>query len=207
MMAFQAYHLIRAALYIPATRFFVLNPQLLRSDCLESVKGRHYRMMSVLYFTVLYFTVLYCTVLYCTILYCTVLYCTVLYCTVLYCTILSYTILYYTILYYTILYYTILYYTILYYTTPILRSLHRSLFPSSLSIQVLPFILRRTKASVAADLPTKTIVDVSCPLSHVQRRMYADFQKGLIIQILNLNFYYFSCSSIIAFISFALILH
>ena len=58
MMAFQAYHLIRAALYIPATRFFVLNPQLLRSDCLESVKGRHYRMMSVLNCTVLYCTVL-----------------------------------------------------------------------------------------------------------------------------------------------------
>ena len=64
MMAFQAYHLIRAALYIPATRFFVLNPQLLRSDCLESVKGRYYCMMSVLFCAVLSCAVVCCTVCY-----------------------------------------------------------------------------------------------------------------------------------------------
>jgi hypothetical protein len=56
---------------------------------------------------------------------------------------------------------------------------------------VLPFILRRTKASVAADLPTKTIVDVTCPLSHVQRRMYADFQKGNPIRISDTRNFFF----------------
>ena len=45
-------------------------------------------------------------------------------------------------------------------------------------IQVLPFILRRTKVAVASELPTKTVIDVPCPLSAVQRRMYADFQRG-----------------------------
>jgi len=44
---------------------------------------------------------------------------------------------------------------------------------------VLPFILRRTKANVATDLPSKTIVDILCPLSVVQQEMYVTFQKGL----------------------------
>ena len=65
MMAFQAYHLILAALYVPATRFFVLNPQLLRSDCLESVKG------TTVHCAVLCYTILYCTGLYSTLQYST----------------------------------------------------------------------------------------------------------------------------------------
>eukprot|EP01038_Epipyxis_sp_PR26KG_P012330 gene12330-16537_t len=45
--------------------------------------------------------------------------------------------------------------------------------------QVLPFILRRTKAAVASELPSKTIVDIYCPLSSTQRSLYASFQTGL----------------------------
>jgi SNF2 family DNA or RNA helicase len=40
---------------------------------------------------------------------------------------------------------------------------------------VLPFILRRTKAQVASDLPSKTVVDVLCPLSAVQQQMYREY--------------------------------
>lgn len=47
--------------------------------------------------------------------------------------------------------------------------------------QVMPFILRRTKSSVALELPPKEIIDVFCPLSPVQRQLYASFQKGLSI--------------------------
>lgn len=45
----------------------------------------------------------------------------------------------------------------------LLRTLHK---------QVLPFILRRTKEMVAKDLPSKTIVDVLCPLSAQQAQLY-----------------------------------
>lgn len=45
--------------------------------------------------------------------------------------------------------------------------------------QVLPFILRRTKSNVAQELPPKTIVDILCPLSHLQKKLYLDFQAGL----------------------------
>jgi SNF2 family DNA or RNA helicase len=40
--------------------------------------------------------------------------------------------------------------------------------------QVLPFILRRTKDVVARDLPPKSIVDVICVMSSVQKSMYAE---------------------------------
>jgi hypothetical protein len=43
----------------------------------------------------------------------------------------------------------------------------------------LPFVLRRTKAGVAADLPPKTVVDVPCPLAAAQREMYVAFLRGL----------------------------
>ena len=43
---------------------------------------------------------------------------------------------------------------------------------------MLPFILRRTKLSVATELPTKTIVDVMCPLSTVQQELYDGFLRG-----------------------------
>ena len=43
---------------------------------------------------------------------------------------------------------------------------------------VLPFVLRRTKETVAPELPQKTVVDVLCPLSQLQRAMYRDFQRG-----------------------------
>ena len=45
--------------------------------------------------------------------------------------------------------------------------------------QVLPFILRRTKSEVLPELPTKTIIDVCCPLSEEQKNLYATFQRGL----------------------------
>eukprot|EP01041_Mallomonas_annulata_P002030 gene2030-3947_t len=51
-----------------------------------------------------------------------------------------------------------------------LRTLHQ---------QVLPFILRRTKDVVAKDLPPKTTIDKPCPLTAVQRNLYATFQQGL----------------------------
>jgi SNF2 family DNA or RNA helicase len=44
---------------------------------------------------------------------------------------------------------------------------------------VLPFILRRTKDAVAQDLPSKTVVDILCPLSTEQERMYREYQQRL----------------------------
>lgn len=38
--------------------------------------------------------------------------------------------------------------------------------------QVLPFILRREKDKVLRELPAKNVVDLKCPLSAVQRRLY-----------------------------------
>ena len=63
-------------------------------------------------------------------------------------------------------------------TLTLCSSLSLSLSRTRTYIQVLPFILRRTKVAVASELPTKTVIDVPCPLSAVQRRMYADFQRG-----------------------------
>jgi TATA-binding protein-associated factor len=40
--------------------------------------------------------------------------------------------------------------------------------------QILPFILRRTKEEVLQDLPAKTIVNILCPLSALQKKMYEE---------------------------------
>ena len=40
MLGFQLFHLLRAALYVPATQFLVFNKAFHRTDCLESVKGK-----------------------------------------------------------------------------------------------------------------------------------------------------------------------
>ncbi len=50
-----------------------------------------------------------------------------------------------------------------------LEGLHRSL---------LPFVLRRTKAAVLADLPPKIITDIYCDLGELQRRLYDDFKSS-----------------------------
>lgn len=39
IIGFQFFHFVRAALYVPASRFFVFNENFHRSDCLESNKG------------------------------------------------------------------------------------------------------------------------------------------------------------------------
>ena len=41
MLGFQLFHLIRAALYVPATRFSIFNEAFHRSDCLQSNKGTY----------------------------------------------------------------------------------------------------------------------------------------------------------------------
>lgn len=41
MLGFQLFHLLRAALYVPATQFSVFNKSFHRTDCLESVKGNN----------------------------------------------------------------------------------------------------------------------------------------------------------------------
>jgi TATA-binding protein-associated factor len=43
--------------------------------------------------------------------------------------------------------------------------------------QVLPFLLRRMKEDVLADLPPKIIQDYYCELSPLQKRLYEDFAK------------------------------
>lgn len=45
--------------------------------------------------------------------------------------------------------------------------------------QILPFILRRTKEEVARELPTKTVINIFCPLTALQAQYYTAFQKGL----------------------------
>ena len=50
-----------------------------------------------------------------------------------------------------------------------LESLHR---------QVMPFVLRRTKDQVLSDLPPKTIQDIVCDLSPLQRILYEDFVES-----------------------------
>jgi SNF2 family DNA or RNA helicase len=44
--------------------------------------------------------------------------------------------------------------------------------------QVMPFILRRTKAQVLQDLPPKIVTDVMCSLSAIQHALYEDFQES-----------------------------
>jgi SNF2 family DNA or RNA helicase len=52
----------------------------------------------------------------------------------------------------------------------ILRKLHK---------QVLPFVLRRTKDQVLRDLPSKTLIDIPCILTDLQRKMYLDAMQQL----------------------------
>lgn len=44
--------------------------------------------------------------------------------------------------------------------------------------QVMPFILRRTKAQVLQDLPPKIVTDVLCKLSPIQQQLYEDFSSS-----------------------------
>lgn len=44
--------------------------------------------------------------------------------------------------------------------------------------QVMPFILRRTKAQVLQDLPPKIVTDMLCCLSPIQHALYEDFQDS-----------------------------
>jgi TATA-binding protein-associated factor len=44
--------------------------------------------------------------------------------------------------------------------------------------QVMPFILRRTKAQVLQDLPPKIITDIFCKLSPIQQQLYEDFASS-----------------------------
>lgn len=74
------------------------------------------------------------------------------------------------------------------YTKPILisrepKSSSRDLEAGALAMeslhrQVLPFILRRLKEDVLADLPPKIIQDYYCELSPLQARLYEDFTRG-----------------------------
>ncbi|GFR50408.1 hypothetical protein Agub_g12625, partial [Astrephomene gubernaculifera] len=50
-----------------------------------------------------------------------------------------------------------------------LEGLHRSL---------LPFVLRRSKGQVLADLPPKIVTDIYCDMSELQARLYEDFRKS-----------------------------
>lgn len=52
-----------------------------------------------------------------------------------------------------------------------------SLALEALHKQVLPFLLRRMKEDVLADLPPKIIQDISCELSEVQRQLYDDYMR------------------------------
>lgn len=44
--------------------------------------------------------------------------------------------------------------------------------------QVMPFILRRTKAQVLQDLPPKIVTDVLCKMSAIQQQLYEDFSAS-----------------------------
>ena len=48
----------------------------------------------------------------------------------------------------------------------------------ALHAQVHPFLMRRTKTSVLADLPPKIIQDRVCVMSALQRRLYAAFVES-----------------------------
>jgi SNF2 family DNA or RNA helicase len=56
--------------------------------------------------------------------------------------------------------------------------------------QVLPFILRRTKDVVAKELPKKSIINIYCPLSSIQRQLYSEFQIGKKNNLLSLSYIY-----------------
>lgn len=55
-------------------------------------------------------------------------------------------------------------------------------FVKRLRKQVAPFILRRSKAIVAADLPEKVEINWTCPLTDYQRRCYENLASGAISQ-------------------------
>jgi TATA-binding protein-associated factor len=55
-----------------------------------------------------------------------------------------------------------------------LEALHR---------QVLPFILRRVKEDVAADLPPKLIQDVYCNMTPLQARLYAELERSGVLAL------------------------
>lgn len=44
--------------------------------------------------------------------------------------------------------------------------------------QVLPFVLRREKAEVLADLPPKIITDILCDLTPAQRMLHRMWERG-----------------------------
>ena len=44
--------------------------------------------------------------------------------------------------------------------------------------QVLPFVLRREKSEVLADLPPKIITDILCDLTPEQRRLHELWERG-----------------------------
>ncbi|KAJ1474045.1 hypothetical protein T484DRAFT_1833893 [Baffinella frigidus] len=46
-----------------------------------------------------------------------------------------------------------------------------------IAMNVLPFLLRRTKADVLDDLPPKIIQDVLCPATHLQLDLYDAFKR------------------------------
>lgn len=52
-----------------------------------------------------------------------------------------------------------------------------SLALESLHKQVLPFLLRRMKEDVLADLPPKIIQDIGCEMSNVQRQLYDEYMR------------------------------
>jgi superfamily II DNA or RNA helicase len=51
-------------------------------------------------------------------------------------------------------------------------------FLEQLRLQIAPFVLRRTKAAVARDLPPKVEIDWICPLTDFQRRQYEALVAG-----------------------------
>jgi SNF2 family DNA or RNA helicase len=44
--------------------------------------------------------------------------------------------------------------------------------------QILPFLLRRSKSEVLKELPSKTVVNILCPLSNLQKKLYSDLLKN-----------------------------
>jgi SNF2 family DNA or RNA helicase len=44
--------------------------------------------------------------------------------------------------------------------------------------QILPFLLRRSKSEVLKELPLKTVVNILCPLSNLQKKLYSDLLKN-----------------------------
>jgi hypothetical protein len=57
----------------------------------------------------------------------------------------------------------------------------------ALSRRLRPFLLRRTKATVAPDLPERTVVDVHVPLSAEEHALYDDVRRGAIVELEGLD--------------------